>query len=220
MKKLLTLCPIVVIFLLFQGCGDPNADKPAIEVKPPTIKEPPIIIPLEKAQELFQNYGKLRVPLIEKFQNVNDNGNPINPDSDAFVQATRSLSIDYKTLKQYLAFVEQETARTKTDITGLRIYFGLYGPKGMNPNAETVFLNPLMEYGKKGNIRDDVSFAIQEIGGKPSAVAVGKILGSFEEYDKAGGTNLEMTVQGPVQSLAADNLPWRPPPPPPNDPDY
>lgn len=220
MNRFLLLCFLSVSYMLLQGCGNPTADKPAIEVEPATIKEPSIIISLDEAEELFENYGKFRVPLIEKFQNVDDEGNALDPNSETFVQATRSLSIDYKTLKDYLAFIEQETARTKTNITGLRIYFGLYGPKGLNPNAETVFLNPLMEYGKKGNIRDDVSFAIQEIGGNPAAVAVGKILGSFNEYDKPQGTNLEMTVQGPVQSLAGDNLPWRPPPPPPNDPDY
>lgn len=208
--------------LSITGCGEHSAERPSTEEEPHTIEAPSVIIPIEDAQELFDNYGKRRVPLIEEFQNVDEDGEAIDPESKGYVEATRSLSIDYKTLKDYMAFIESEASNAKTPITGLRIYLGLYGPKGYNPNAETVFLNPLMEYGKKGNIRDDVSFAIQEIGGNPTAVAVGNILGTFDKEEKAaGGTNLEMTLQsGPVQSLAGNKFPFRPPPPPPNDPDY
>lgn len=221
MKKFYYTCLMLAGGLFITGCGEHSAEQPPNEEEPPTIEAPSIIIPIEDAQELFDNYGKQRVPLIEEFQNVDENGEAIDPESESYVEATRSLSIDYKTLKEYMAFIESEASNAKTPITGLRIYLGLYGPKGYNPNAETVFLNPLMEYGKVGNIRDDVSFAIQEIGGNPTAVAVGNILGTFDKEEKAGGTNLEMTLQsGPVQSLAGNKLPFRPPPPPPNDPDY
>lgn len=204
---------------LYTSCEEHTAEQPTTKEAHSLVKEPAIIIPVEEAEELFKNYGSLRVPLIEKFQNVDNDGVAITPESDAFVDATRSLSIDYETLKEYMTFIESEASKTKTKITGLRIYFGLYGPKGYNPNSETVFLNPLMEYGKPGEIRDDVSFAVQNIEGKATAVPVGKILGTFET-DTKGGTNLELYTQSPVQSLAGNYFPKRPPPPPPKDPDY
>ena len=206
--------------LIFMSCGKENHKPPATDEGQEEISESSIIIPLEEAEQLYKSYGEKRVGLIEEFQNVDSNGEPIDPESEAYVQATRSLSIDYDTLKQYMAFVEQEAKEAKTEITGLRIYLGLYGANGKYPDAETVFINPLMEYGKKGNIRDDVSFAIQEVGGTPKAIAVGEILGIFKSNKKKGGTNLEMTTQSPVQSLAGNYFPKRPPPPPPSDPDY
>ena len=220
MKTLRPVWLVLLSGLFYVSCDEHKSQPSTTEENPKLVAQPSIIIPLEEAEQLFKSYGTKRVGLIEEFQNVDSNGEPIDPESEAYVQATRSLSIDYKTLKQYLAFVEQEANEAKTDITGLRTYLGLYGTNGKYPDAETVFINPLMEYGKKGNIRDDVSFAIQDIGGVPTGVAVGEILGTFKSDDNKGGTNLEMTIQGPVQSLAGNKFPLRPPPPPPNDPDY
>lgn len=180
------------------------------------IAPPDIIISVQEAENLYHRYGEDRTNLIESSVNVDDRGNPIDKNDPSYFQATRSLSIDYDTLKSYLAFIEQQATDANTDITGLRIYFGQY-TNGKNDGRATVFFNPLKKFGKDG-VNDDVAFAIDNSGDKPTSVFVKdviKIPGS-----KGNQANLTMPVQGTIQSLAGNRLPWRPPPPPPNDPDY
>lgn len=212
MKTLKTMALLCLSVLALVSCIQGN-DTTATESSEP-IAPPSIIIPVQEAEDLYHNYGDVRVPLIETAINVDTQGNPIPQDDSAYVKATTSLTVDYTDLKNYLAFIEQEAGNANTDITGLRIYFGKYA-ETKNDGRATMFMNPVKKYGV-GGITDDVAFAIDKSGKEPKAVYV-------KDCFKVPGTrtnqaNLTMPVQGTIQSLAANTFPWRPPPT--NDPDY
>lgn len=220
MKTLKTLSFLLLSGLLTLSCGEQPTVTPTDDGGGEPIAEPSSIISVQEAEALFTNYKNNRIPLIEAAQNVDADGEPLDPNDDNYLRATSSLSLTYSELQDYMKFIEQQAEKANTPITGLRIYFGQYGPKtGKYPNTETVFLNPLMKYsGSTGDITHDVAFAIQDVGGKHRAVPVGELIkGSTSQK---GGTNLEMTIQGGVQSLAGNTWPRRPPPPKPDDPDY
>ncbi|WP_405251481.1 hypothetical protein [Dokdonia sp. Asnod3-C12] len=204
-------------FLMLSCGGDPKGTPHTDDQSEEPLAAPSTIITVQEAEDMYHRYGNQRVPLIETSVNIDKDGNPIKPEDDRYVQATRSLSMDYKELKQYLAFIEQEAGEAKTDISGLRIYFSQY-PNGKNDSRATVFINPIMEAGKKGDIRDDLSFAIKKGNGKSIAVAVGDIIKAPKASSNMA--NLTLPVQNTIQSLAINGMPWRPPPPPPNDSDY
>ena len=206
--KMLALCCISALTII--SCGNQENNPTPLDV----IDPPGMIIPVQEAEDLYHTYGEKRVPLIEKTVNIDAQGNPIPAGDPAYVQATRSATIDYGQLKKYLAFIEQEAALTKTNITGLRVYFGQYA-NTTNAGRATVFLNPVKKYGT-GGITDDVAFAIDKSRKVPKAVYVDQC------YKVPGSTtnqaNLIMPVQGTIQSLAGNTFPLRPPPT--NDPDY
>lgn len=200
MKTIKLLALLFVSAIILEGCNEKPAQPGHPTVGDP-IAPPKIIIDVQEAEDMYHRYGKDIVPILEKN----------NPN----LKATRSLSIDYKTLKDYLAFIEQEAAEAnKTEITGLRIYFAKY-EDSKNDGRATVFLNPIMEAGQKGDIRDDVAFAIKTDGNKSTAVPVGKLIKIPSE--KSNRADLTMPIQNGVQSLAGNSLPWNPPPK--NDPD-
>ncbi len=189
-----------------------------------------IVIPIQNAQFLFKDYEENRVGLIEAAQNIDENGDSIPPDNSNYVRATRSLTVDYDTLKQYLSFIEQKADSAHIEIQGLRIYLGKYPNDGnlpdgsitSHPGAETIFLNPVMEYGEPDVLTDDVSFAIKITNGQYYAIPVGEILDETE-YKRSLNNNAKNNDDDDdeiIQSLAGNHFGRRPPPPPPDDPDY
>lgn len=197
-------------FLMLSCGGDPKGTPHTDDHDEEPLAAPSTIISLQEAEDMYHRYGNQRVPLIEKSVNIDKDGDSIKPDDERYVQATRALSMDYKDLKAYLAFIEQQAKSTKTDISGLRIYFSQY-KKGKNDGRATVFLNPIMEAGQKGDIRDDVAFAIKTDGKNKTAVPVGKLIKIPSE--KSNRADLTMPIQNGVQSLASNKSPWTPPPP-------
>ncbi|WP_405211606.1 hypothetical protein [Dokdonia sp. Asnod2-E02] len=212
MKTIKLLALLFVSGLLILSCGgEPQTSDHEEEV----LLEPSTIIPLQDAEDMYHRYGTQRVSLIESVVNIDEDGNTIKPNDNRYIQATRSLSMDYKELKAYLTFIEQQAKLANdTKISGLRIYFSQY-KQGENDGRATVFLNPIMEAGQKGDIRDDVAFAIKTDGNKSTAVPVGQLIKIPSEISNRA--DLTMPIQNGVQSLAGNSLPWNPPPK--NDPD-
>ena len=192
MKTIKLLALLFVSVIILEGCNE----KPAHPTEGGSIPPPKIIIDVQEAEDMYHRYGKDIVPILEKN----------NPN----LKATRSLSIDYKTLKDYIAFIDQEAAAANdTKISGLRIYFAKY-EDSKNDGRATVFLNPIMEAGAIGDLRDDVSFAIKTENGKSTAVPVGKLI--KKPTTGSNRADLTMPIQNGVQSLAANDFPWSPPP--------
>lgn len=213
MKQLKMTALLCLVVLAFISCNQGTDTTSTASTEP--LLPPDMIIPVQEAEDLYHRYGTDRTFLIENAINVNDQGDPIAMDDPAYVQATRSLTVDYKELKNYLAFIEQQASNAKTDITGLRIYFGQYAAS-KNDGRATMFMNPVKKYGT-GGITDDVAFAIDNSGRKPKAVYVKDC---YKMPNSAGNqANLTMPVQGTIQSLAGNDSPWRPPPNG-GDPDY
>ena len=169
--------------------------------------QPSIIIPVEDAGALFKDYEYNRISLIESKQNTDSNGNRISSNDKRYIKATRSVTIDYEQLKEYLYFIEEQAAEAETEIKGLRIYFGKYPDSGRfptgnackYPGAETVFMNPTMMHEK-----DEVSFAIAtNRKGGSQAIPVGEILNTSKKGDQYGEE---------TRSLAGNTFTRIPPP--------
>jgi len=202
MKTIKLLALLFVSAIILEGCNEKPA-QPGQPSEGGSIPPPKTIIDVQEAEDMYHRYGKDIAPILEN--------NKTN------FKATRSLSIDYKTLKDYIAFIEQEAKEAnKTEITGLRIYFAKYDDS-QNDGRATVFLNPIMEAGAIGDLRDDVSFAIKTEDGKSTAVPVGKLI--KKPTTGSNRADLTMPIQNGVQSLASNKSPWTPPPPK-NEDDY
>jgi len=209
------MIPLTMMALVLVDCkggetnndDDNNSGPPTVDV----VERPDMAIELDEAIALYQNYGENRVKLIEIHENEE-----VGEVDD--YQATRSLTFNYKELRQYLDYVEQEAKEADTDIMGIRVYLGQYDTENSpHPNAETVFFNPTMN--KDGS---EVAFAIQNQNGNPTAVPVGVLQDYYLKTGKIktpGKANLVL-IQDDVTSLAGNHGSRRPPPKTGSDNDY
>lgn len=133
---LFSLMPLCILFIV--GCQE-KPHKPREE----SVKAPEQIISTEQAQELFDNYSHRRVPLIQKYEDS------LNEDSKFDV--ARFGYYDYKTIKRYIAYIEQEAERANVEISTLRFYFGNYpdkfedGRSPKHPKQNSFFLVPTLK---------------------------------------------------------------------------
>ncbi|WP_445384386.1 hypothetical protein ACT6NV_10410 [Robiginitalea sp. IMCC44478] len=136
------------------------------------IPAPKQIISLEKAQKLYGNYTTRRVPLIRKYE---DSINLRMADPKMQEEAPKKFDVarygyyDYKTLKQYLAYIEQETKKTGDSISTIRIYFANYPdePGYVHKRQSSFMLMPTVKKGGR-----EYAYAISE-GEKPEAILIG-----------------------------------------------
>jgi len=117
-KNLKLLAFLFAISIPFMSCVDP-VQKPANE----TVDPPEEIISVVQAKEMYESYEDRRIGIIRQFEGP-------NPDGSAF-EPTRYGWYDYETIKQYLAYIEQEAEQAGVEISGLKFYFSNY------PDAET-----------------------------------------------------------------------------------
>jgi len=116
----------------------------------PEVLAPAQIVQIDQAQEMYENYTNRRVSLIQHFEDS------INGGKEKF-DVARYVSYDYETIKQYLAFIEQEAKKANVEISGLRFYFSNYPNKPLFDNKDTIFhpkqnsvmLSPTMKKGKR-----------------------------------------------------------------------
>lgn len=170
------ILPVMFALTLFIRCKEAPKTTP----EPDSIKQamteeataPKEIITLEEATVLYETYTERRLPLIERFEIPTGESKP-------FV-AARYTYFDYKTIKQYLAFIEQEAASANVDIATLRFYFGNYPVEGFsgtdtekNARKNTIFIVPTMN--RDGQ---DFGFYTREgTDGKREAVPIAEALG-------------------------------------------
>lgn len=155
--------------LLLTNCGlfdqkDPKPEDP--EEETPIIDEPENIISLEEADVIYQNYSRHRIDIIERYEKEKR-----APEEE--FQASRFVDFDYDTIKQYIAYVDQEAAKAGVKkVTKLRLYFANY-PKDktfpnkkevVHPRQNSIFMVPTLD-------RDGVNYGFY-IGqdGKPSLI--------------------------------------------------
>ena len=153
MKNAKVLWKFAVLFVLafsLTNCGDgkqkpseedskeehPNGEHPNGENTPVMVKAPEQIIEPDEAKKLFDNYGDRRVPLIQKYEAAR------HP-SEKF-EAARYVSYDIDTLKQYIAFVEQQALDAKVKVKSLRIYFANYPDDAIfqHPRQNSIMILP------------------------------------------------------------------------------
>lgn len=182
--KLITLFIIVV----FTNCNENNKTKPQLEEQEEklTLVEAPLnIISIQQADAIYTNYSKHRIPMIENYETKERS-------PSAKFEAARFVDFDYETLKNYIAYVDQEAANAGVKkVTKLRMYFANYpdentfkdGKKVVHPRQNSLFLLPTLE--KDGG---NYSFYIGD-DGKPKLVIDWK----DNQLEKGMGSILEQS---------------------------
>ena len=120
--------------------AEPNGSEIQERVSPPKG-----IISLEESKSLYDNYTKNRMGLIERYEAER------HPEEK--FEVARFTSFDYATIKQYIAFIEQEADSAGVNISSLRFYFANYpdtedfpdGKKIVHPRQNSIFIVPAMK---------------------------------------------------------------------------
>ena len=165
-KTLLSLLVLSTLLFSFNSCAE-KMEKEEV----PVVLAPAQIVPLDQAKDMYDNYTKRRVPLIQhyedsinryshgkKIRQEKKNGEDMEMSKDGKpFDVARYVTYDYATIKRYLAFIEQEAKMANVEISGLRFYFSNY-PKGPNfengdsivhPGQNSVMLSPTLKKGER-----------------------------------------------------------------------
>ena len=158
-----------VLILLLVSCGE-QSQQVQTEAKA-EVEAPKQIITLEEARSMYQNYTERRAKLIQRFE---DSINTSKKDTAKF-DIARYTYYDYKTIKQYLTYIEQEAEKAGVEISSLRFYYSNYPDEGsfadgtpvVHPRQNSFFIIPALK--QKG---EDFAFTIEDSGpdGKKRAV--------------------------------------------------
>ncbi|MEP2278330.1 hypothetical protein [Maribacter sp.] len=135
------------------------------EIKQPqardTVSAPEGIISIEEASMLYSNYSDHRADIIKQYEQK------VRAPEKEF-QVGRFVDFDYQTIKDYIAYVDQEAKNAGVEkVTKLRLYFANYpaegnfpdGKKFVHPRQNSIFIVPTLN--KKG---EDYAFYIGENG--------------------------------------------------------
>lgn len=143
-RSLTTMLFAFLILSGFTNCEEKKKDqgeddKPKEEE---VVNPPRQIVSLEQAKETYNTYTDRRVGLIEESESPKPDGSPFD--------VARYVYYDYETIKQYIAYIEQEAKRANTDISSLRFYLSNYpdstsfknGNEVIHPRQNSIFLIP------------------------------------------------------------------------------
>lgn len=135
-------------FVLTMGsCAEKKQPKQEKEQIQKEVKAPESIISLKEANSIYDNYTKHRVSLIENYETEQ------RAPSEEFISA-RFVDFDYKTIKNYIAYVDQEASKAGVkEVTKLRLYFANYPNEGkfsdgkriVHPRQNSVFMVPTLD---------------------------------------------------------------------------
>ncbi len=145
-KKILGLS-LITLFLV-AACNTEKRHTNDNDENPQTpkeIKKPEKIITIDEAKNGYDNYTKKRVNLIEAAEENFEDGTK-------FI-ASRYGDYDIETVKNYIAYVEQEAKAAGVEIKTLRFYFSTYPDKEeysknkkiKHPRQNTFFILPTMK---------------------------------------------------------------------------
>lgn len=109
------------------------------------VSPPKGIISLEESKSLYDNYTQNRKGLIERYE--------MERHPEEKFEVARFTAFDYATIKQYIAFIEQEADSAGVNISSLRFYFANYpdtedfpdGNKIVHPRQNSIFVVPAMK---------------------------------------------------------------------------
>ena len=178
--KNLLLLGVCAMLLTLGSCAERTGeDKTKSDVE---VEAPKQVISLEEAKKMYEMYGERRVSMIQHFE---DSVNISKKDTSKF-DVARYTYYDYKTIKQYLAYIEQEAARAGVEISTLRFYYSNYpdekrfsdGTPVVHPRQNSIFIIPTLN--QDG---EEYAFLTEESGqaGKKSAVLLNGQLNYLDE---------------------------------------
>ena len=146
---------LAMTLILSMGC---EQEKEARSEEGP-VDPPKQIISIEDAATLFKEYTEGRVPHVVAALD--------STEQESFVPA-RYTDFDYKVIKEYIAYIEQEAKAAKKDIKTLRIYYGVYpSDKGDKSKKATVFLVPSTDFNG-----ENMAFQVSRVGESTEAVPI------------------------------------------------
>ena len=167
-NSLLCLCVLSLSVLNLSSCEE-KMEKEKENL--PEVMAPAQIVEIAQAKQMYDFYSDRRVPLIQRYEDsinrskYNDkirqqkkaNVKSGNDNDEKKFDVARYVSYDYKTIKQYLAFIEQEAKKANVEISGLRFYFSNYPDKPffdnkdsvLHPRQNSVMLSPTLKKGKR-----------------------------------------------------------------------
>ncbi|MBA6314421.1 hypothetical protein [Cellulophaga baltica] len=154
MKRKKNLGLLFVAFSLLVSCNSEKkpttsdtepAHKELHEEKTKEVKAPEQIISITEAKQDYDNYTKKRAQLIEKIEDPLEDGSK-------FI-ASRYGDYDIETVKNYIAYVEQEAKEAGVKVETLRFYFSTYPAKkdfpdhkkAKHPRQNSFFILPTMK---------------------------------------------------------------------------
>lgn len=204
-KTLFLFTCILLITFSFTNCVE-KGEKENV----PKVIAPAQIVEVANAKIMYETYGKRRVPLIQRYEDsINRRGKGYdkmkqqkiqqNEKDDGDTQIPKPFDVaryvhyDYDTIKQYMAYIEQEAKAANVDISTLRIYFSNYPdqtffPKSKDsikhPRQSSIMFAPTL---KEGN-RDFLFYIDDSMREDPQAVLLNN---DFEpvQPNKMGGFN-------------------------------
>lgn len=127
-NKLLHFIFPLALVVISSNC---DKQKPVTEVKPPAQ-----IISTNKAQVLFDSYSERRSPIIQEYED--------KLDPSTTFDVARYSYYNLESLKNYIAFIEQEAKKANVKITNVRFYLANYpdSKEYKHPKQNTLFLAP------------------------------------------------------------------------------
>ena len=136
------ICKFLCVFTILAalGCNEQTNEKPKnpIQEDKKTVKPPNEIIAISEAKSMYESYEKRRVPLIQQYEDSINTEKGIKKEFDV----GRFVYYDYKTIKQYLAYIEQEAADANVEISTLRLYYSNYPDEEVFLNSKTTIKHP------------------------------------------------------------------------------
>lgn len=179
-KPILAFASLIVmsLLLIMNSCKEQSGQE-AQSKEEAEIRAPEQIISVAQAKTMYDQYSKRRAPLILRYEDSITKG-------EKEFDVARYTYYDYKTIKQYLAYIEQETEKAGVEIASLRFYFSNYpdqetfenGKEVVHPRQNSIFLMPTVK--SEGQ---DYGFFIQE--GESGSEAV-LLNGQLEPYTPEG----------------------------------
>ncbi len=131
LKKIHSLFLLVLLVFMY-SCGEQTSGEEA--TRQAEVEAPEQIISLAEAKTMFDNYSERRAAMIQKFE---DSVNISKKDTAKF-DVARYTYYDLKTIKQYIAYIEQEAAKAKVEISTLRFYYSNYPDQEKFPNGQSI----------------------------------------------------------------------------------
>ena len=182
--------PLTLVFLFIFTLSSCNEECPPCDKDPKPVAAPNQVIEVDQAKMAYDAYGKRRVPLIQRYEDSinrsrgydkkqqmqeDKNGEESANASSKPFDVARYVHYDYATIKQYLAYIEQEAKAANVEISTLRFYLSNYpdqtffpGTKDsiMHPRQNSVLISPTIKKGK----RDFLFYIDDSIEEQPKAV--------------------------------------------------
>ncbi len=168
-----TWFPLTLVFLFVFALSSCNEECPPCD-DPKPVKAPDQIVTVEQAKEMYETYGKRRLPLIQRYEDSIDRRgyddkmqqqkieNKTNEAESAAAAAqkrfdvTRYVYYEYDTIKKYMAYIEAEAEKAGVKISTLRFYLSNYPEQDLFPKdtaarvrQNSVFITPTIKEGDR-----------------------------------------------------------------------